>query len=69
MLGYDRFDTKMEVYGNHYIPMKPVSTLLQNGVRNGDVIVAQILNTKNKIMNKSLPVTKTTKKGVSLKKG
>jgi phosphoribosylcarboxyaminoimidazole (NCAIR) mutase len=58
----------MEIYGNHYIPMKPVSTLLQNSVRNGDIITAQILNTKNRTINKSLPVTKTTKKQVSLKK-
>jgi hypothetical protein len=58
----------MEIYANHYIPMKPVSTLLQNSVRNGDIVTANILNTKNKVMNKSLPVTKTTKKGVSLKK-
>ena len=58
----------MELYANHYIPMKPVSTLLQNDVRDGDAIVAQILNTKNRQINKSLPVAHTTKRGVSIKK-
>ena len=68
LLGFDKFDTKMEMYANHYIPMKPISTLLQNGVKSGDTLIAQILNTKNKARNKSLPATHTTKRGVSLKK-
>ena len=67
-LGFDPFDTKMEVFGNHYIPMKPTSTLMQNNVQNGDTCVANILNTKNRQINKSLPVNVKTKRGVSLKK-
>lgn len=37
----------MDFYGKSHVPFKPISTLFQNDVKDGDILSVRLLQTKN----------------------